>query len=144
MYVCDVASVMSDSLHTYGLQAPKLLCPWDSPGKNTEVVCHALQGIFPTQGSNPCLLFPALAGRFFTPSVTCKSCVYIYIVLVMYYIYTYTPTYIYILSTRYYSSLSNHIYLCVVSHRVCLTLCDPTYRCINIDIQIINIVWETI
>ena len=27
----------------------KLLCPWDSPGKNTGVGCHALlQGIFPT------------------------------------------------------------------------------------------------
>ena len=33
-----------------------LLCPWDSPGKNTAVGCHALQGIFPTQGSNPYLL----------------------------------------------------------------------------------------
>ena len=33
------------------------LCPWDSPGKNTGVGCHALlQGIFPTQGSNPSLL----------------------------------------------------------------------------------------
>ena len=32
----------------------RLLCPWDSPGKNTGVGCHALlQGIFPTQGSNP-------------------------------------------------------------------------------------------
>ena len=31
------------------------------------VGCHALlQGIFLTQGSNPCLLCPALAGRFFT------------------------------------------------------------------------------
>ena len=30
------------------------LCPWDSPGKNTGVGCRALlQGIFPTQGSNP-------------------------------------------------------------------------------------------
>ena len=28
--------------------------PWDSPGKNTGVGCHALlQGIFPTQGLNP-------------------------------------------------------------------------------------------
>ena len=28
-----------------------LLYPWDSPGKNTGVSCHALlQGIFPTQG----------------------------------------------------------------------------------------------
>ena len=33
-----------------------LLCPWDSPGKNTAVDCHALlQEIFPTQWSNPCL-----------------------------------------------------------------------------------------
>ena len=35
----------------------RLLCPWNSPGKNTGVGCHALlQGIFPTQGSNPYLL----------------------------------------------------------------------------------------
>ena len=34
-----------------------LLCPWDFPGKNTEVGCHfLLQGIFPTQGSNPHLM----------------------------------------------------------------------------------------
>ena len=34
-----------------------LLCPRDSPGKNTGVGCHfLLQGIFPTQGSNPRLL----------------------------------------------------------------------------------------
>ena len=30
--------------------------PWDSPSKNTGVGGHfLLQGIFPTQGSNPCL-----------------------------------------------------------------------------------------
>ena len=35
----------------------RLLCPWDSPGKNTGVGCHfLLQGIFPTQESNPSLL----------------------------------------------------------------------------------------
>ena len=29
---------------------PKLLCPWDSPGKNTGVGSYSLlQGIFPTQ-----------------------------------------------------------------------------------------------
>ena len=34
-----------------------LLCPWDSPGKNAGIGCHSLlQGIFPTQGSNPGLL----------------------------------------------------------------------------------------
>ena len=37
--------------------APRLLCPWGSPGKNTGVGCHfLLQGILPTQGSNPPLL----------------------------------------------------------------------------------------
>ena len=34
-----------------------VLCLWDSPSKNTGVGCHdLLQGIFPTQGSNPHLL----------------------------------------------------------------------------------------
>ena len=37
--------------------ATRLLCPWNSPGKNTEVGCHfLLQGIFLTQESNPSLL----------------------------------------------------------------------------------------
>ena len=36
----------------------KLLCPWDFLGKNTGAVYHfLLQGIFLTQGSNPCLLY---------------------------------------------------------------------------------------
>ena len=36
----------------------RLLCPWDLPGKNTGVGCHfLLQGIFPTQGVNPGLLY---------------------------------------------------------------------------------------
>ena len=57
MRVCSVASVMSDSLPPYGPQPTRLLCPWDSPGKNTGVGCHALlQGIFLTQELNPCLL----------------------------------------------------------------------------------------
>ena len=39
---------------TAGRQA---LCPWDFPGTNTRVGGpFPLQGIFPTQGSNPCLL----------------------------------------------------------------------------------------
>ena len=42
------------TLWTVALQAP---LPWDSPGKNTGVGCHALlQEIFPTQGSSTCLL----------------------------------------------------------------------------------------
>ena len=45
--------------------------PWDSPGKNIGVGYRALlHGIFPIQGLNPCLMSPALAGRFFTTSAT--------------------------------------------------------------------------
>ena len=50
-------SVVSHSWWPHGLQPSRLLCPWDSPGKNTGVGCHALlQGIFSTQGSYPGLL----------------------------------------------------------------------------------------
>ena len=48
---------MSHSLCPYGPWTARLLCSWDSSGKNTGVGCYALfQGIFPTQGSNPHLL----------------------------------------------------------------------------------------
>ena len=41
----------------FATQPARLLCPWDSPGKNTGVGYHALlQGIFPTQGLNLHLL----------------------------------------------------------------------------------------
>ena len=58
MHACYVASVvMCDSLRCYGLWPARLLYPWDYPGKNTRMGCHALlQGIFPTQGSNSNLL----------------------------------------------------------------------------------------
>ena len=46
--------VVSDSLRPHGLYPTRLLCPWDFPGNSTGVDCHfLLQGIFPTQGSNP-------------------------------------------------------------------------------------------
>ena len=55
--LCEVASVLSNSVRSHELQTSRCLCPWDSPGKNTGVGCHALlQGIFLTLGSNPCLL----------------------------------------------------------------------------------------
>ena len=54
---CWVASVVSDSVRPHRRQPARLPRPWDSPGKNTGVGHHALlQGIFPTQGSNPGLL----------------------------------------------------------------------------------------
>ena len=60
--LCPAASGMSDSLWPRGLHPARLLCPWDSPVKNTGVGSHALlQVIFPTQGLAPGLLN---AGRF--------------------------------------------------------------------------------
>ena len=52
------------TLGPHGLQPPRLLCPWESPGKKTGAACHALlQGIFPTWGSNP---GAHIASGFFT------------------------------------------------------------------------------
>ena len=56
MHTCEVTSVVSNSLRPYGLKPARLLCLWDSPGKNTGISCHALLlQIFPTWGSNTCL-----------------------------------------------------------------------------------------
>ena len=55
--VCVSHSVMFNSLRPHGLQPTSLLCPWDFPGKDTGVGFQfLLQGILPTQGSNPGLL----------------------------------------------------------------------------------------
>ena len=52
------------------LQPARLLCPWDSPGKNTGVGGHALlQEISLTY----CLLSPVLASRFFTTGATWEA-----------------------------------------------------------------------
>ena len=65
IYVCMCACVCARmlshfsrfSFRHYELQPTRLLCQWDSPGKNTGVGCCVFfQGIFPTQGSNSCLL----------------------------------------------------------------------------------------
>ena len=50
---CLVTSVVFNSVRPHRLLSTRLLCPWDSPGKNTVVGCHAfLQGIFLTQRWN--------------------------------------------------------------------------------------------
>ena len=52
------------TLRPRGLQPARLLCPWGSPGKNPGAGCPALlQGIFPTQGSNPYLLCLDVPGK---------------------------------------------------------------------------------
>ena len=61
---CLVAKSCPTLLRPQKLQPTRLLCPWDSPGKNTAVGSHfLLRGIFPTQGSDP---VSYLAGTFFT------------------------------------------------------------------------------
>ena len=54
-HICmNTCSVMPNSLQPLELLPIRLLCPWDFPGKNTEVGCHfLLQMIFLIQGSNP-------------------------------------------------------------------------------------------
>ena len=70
----ESCSVVSDSWQPHGLWPARLLCPWNSPGKNTGVGCHSLlQGIFPTQGSNPGL---CIAGRFFTVRATREALIF--------------------------------------------------------------------
>ena len=64
----SVAKSCPALLQPHGLRLSRFLCPWDSPGKNTGVVClFLLQGISPTQGVNLhllCLLH--WQGGFFT------------------------------------------------------------------------------
>ena len=74
--MCQASSVVSDSLRAHGLWPARLLCPWDSPGKSTGVGRHCLlQGTFPTQGLNPCLLHvsPAWAGGCSTTNATWEA-----------------------------------------------------------------------
>ena len=72
---CSVSSVVFNSLLPYGLQLTRLLCPWDSAGRNTGVGCHAfLQGIFRIPGIKltfACVSF--IAGRFFTHWATWEA-----------------------------------------------------------------------
>ena len=56
-------SVMSDSLWPHALQPTRLLCPWDSLGKNTGVDSQSfLQGIFWTRDRT---WVSCIAGRYF-------------------------------------------------------------------------------
>ena len=52
--LCLVTQLCLILCDPHGLWPARILCPWDSPGKNTRMGCHALcQGIFPTYGLNP-------------------------------------------------------------------------------------------
>ena len=72
---------MSNSVRPNELQSASLLCPWDSPGKNTGVGCHALlqRNLSDSGIKSTSPMFPALTGRFFTTSpiwgaLSCYKC----------------------------------------------------------------------
>ena len=75
VHACWIAWVVSNSFLSHRLQLARLLCPWDSPGKNTGMGCHfLLQGNLPDPGTEPeSFTSPALAGRFFTTSATWEA-----------------------------------------------------------------------
>ena len=55
------ASVVSNSVQPHRCQPTRLLCPWDSPGKNTGVGCHFLfQCMKVKSESEVAQLFPTL------------------------------------------------------------------------------------
>ena len=45
--MCQCCAVLSCSVMSDSLRPQRLLCPWDSPGKNTGVSCH-----YPSRGSS--------------------------------------------------------------------------------------------
>ena len=59
-----ICSVVSDSLWPHGLLPTELLCPWDSPDKNTGVGCHSLlqESSQPRDRTH----ISCIAGEFFT------------------------------------------------------------------------------
>ena len=61
---CLVSKLCPTPLQPQGLEPARLLCPWDFPGKNTGVGCHALSGDLLTLSIKPAS--PALASIIFT------------------------------------------------------------------------------
>ena len=67
-------SVMSDSVRPHGLYSP-----WNFPGQNTGVGnLSLLQGIFPTQGSNPALQADYLPAELSGKPKLRKGCSYVF------------------------------------------------------------------
>ena len=78
LHVCVYMLVAQScpTLWLHGLWPTRLLCPWDSPGKNSGVGCHALlQGIFQPRDRTQ---VSCIAGRFFTIWATREDLKYVY------------------------------------------------------------------
>ena len=53
LLIPSLLSVISDSVQHCGPQLARLLCPWESPGKNTGVVPFPPPGHLPDPGTEP-------------------------------------------------------------------------------------------
>ena len=110
----------------YGLQPTRILCPWDSTGKNPGVGCHfLLSRDLPSPEIEPASLISlALAGRFFLTSATWKGhkCVYMCV-----YIHThiYTHTYTYIQFVRLiFIFIAFVLFICFVDFLILIHICS--------------------
>ena len=108
-YIVVVTVLLLSHVQLFQLlvDSTRLLCPWNSSGKNTEVDFHAfLQGIFPTQGWNLSLLHC----RWILCCLSHKgSHIYVYVC-------THTHTHTYIHCTCFYihiQCMCVYIYVCV-------------------------------
>ena len=66
---CMPSNFSCVSLHPHGLSPARLLCPWNSPGKNTELVAMpSSRGSSWPRDWTMSPVAPVLAGRYFTPA----------------------------------------------------------------------------
>ena len=73
VHVLCAQGLSRDPLWPHGLQPTRLLCLWDSPGKNSRLPLPS-PGDLPNPGIKlASLMSPALAGEFFTPSATWET-----------------------------------------------------------------------
>ena len=115
-------------MQPYGLWTTRLLCPWDSPDKNTRMGCHALfQGIFPTQGIEPASLVAPAAEPRERPLYHCSSiflrmsCKWNHVVC----------SFLGLASLIYRSAFETHPHYWYVS-TVCLLMNFPVYGCTTV------------
>ena len=106
------------TLRPHGLKFSRLICSWDSPGKNAGVGCHALlQGIFLTQRSNLHLLWLLHCRRIIYHWAIAET-VYMYVCI---YIYTHTHVYF----------LLDHCVKCIYFCRLSSKILKATGLCSN-------------
>ena len=121
------SSVMSNSSQPLELYPARLLCSWNSPGKNTGVGYHALlQGIFPIQGSNPgiphCRQILYQLSYPGSPILYIVVCIYVRSHLPIHIPSSLSPWYPYI------CSLCLCLYFCFANKLIYIISLDSTYK----------------